>query len=280
MFGATVSKAMAEGLLLTFIGLGLLNGLMYLKQPSLMFFPTAELVETPRDWGLEYSDVWLTTEDGVRVHGWYIPREGARRALLFLHGNAGNISHRRDSVGIFHRLGLNVLIIDYRGYGQSEGTPSEQGLYRDARAAWRYLTAVQGFGESSILIFGRSLGGAVAAQLASQVRAGGVILESSFSAAREVAQALFPLLSRLVLLRYDFPAAEYIRSTQSPVLVAHSPEDELIPYATGRQLYDAAPAPKQFLTLRGDHNSGFLQSQPGYEQGLERFLSAHLYSSP
>lgn len=271
---------MAEGILLTLIGLGLLNGLMYLKQPSMTFFPAAALVETPRDWGLAYSDVWLTTDDGVRIHGWYIPREGSQKALLFLHGNGGNISHRRDSVGIFNRLGLNVLIIDYRGYGQSKGTPSEQGLYQDAMAAWRYLTTVKGFPESSVLIFGRSLGGAVAAQLAGQVNAGGVILESSFSSAVEVANALFPVLSRLVMLRYAFPAAEYIRSTPSPVLVLHSPEDELIPYATGRRLYEAAPEPKAFLPLRGDHNSGFLLSQPEYEQGLRRFLEEHLGVGP
>ncbi len=271
-----MKRSVAEGILLTLIGLGLLNGLLYLKQPDMLFFPTPELVETPADWGLAYSEVWLTTEDGVRLHGWYIPREGARGTLLFLHGNAGNISHRRDSVGIFHRLGLDVLIIDYRGYGRSEGTPSEAGLYRDAAAAWRYLREVKAVPESAILIFGRSLGGAVAAQLASQVQAGGVILESSFSSAREVAEALFPLLSRLVVLRYDFPAARHIAQTRSPVLVLHSPEDELIPYATGRRLFEAAPEPKTFVPLRGDHNSGFLLSQPGYQQALGRFLDGYL----
>jgi hypothetical protein len=266
----------AEGILLTLIGLGLLNGLLYLKQPDMLFFPTAELVETPREWGLTYSDVSLTTDDAVRIHGWYIPREGARGVLLFLHGNGGNISHRRDSVGIFHRLGLEVLIIDYRGYGRSEGTPSETGLYLDAAAAWRYLREAKGFPASQILIFGRSLGGAVAAQLASQVEAGGVILESSFSSAREVAHTLFPMLSRLVMLRYDFPAARFIAQTRSPVLVLHSPEDELIPYLCGQRLFEAAPEPKVFAPLRGDHNSGFLQSQPGYEQTLSRFLDTYL----
>lgn len=272
----TVKTTMADNLLLAGIGILVLNGLMYLMQPGMIFFPSSPLVETPREWGLNYSDVSLTTEDGVRLHGWYVPREGARRVLLFLHGNAGNISHRRDSVGIFHRLGLNVLIIDYRGYGQSDGKPSEEGLYRDALATWRYLTDVRGFSPSDILIFGRSLGGAVAAQLAGQVQAGAVILESSFGSARDVAHALFPVLSRLILLRYEFPAARHIARTRSPVLVLHSPQDEVIPYASGRRLFEAAPEPKVFVELHGDHNSGFLMSQPGYEQSLRQFLETHL----
>lgn len=267
---------MVEAILLTLIGLGLLNGLLYLKQPNLLFLPSAELVETPTAWGLDYSDVWIRTEDEVRVHGWYIPREGARGVALFLHGNGGNISHRRDSVGIFHRIGLHVLIIDYRGYGRSGGTPSEAGLYRDAAAAWHYLREVKGFPDSKILIFGRSLGGAVAAELASQVEAGGVILESSFDSARAVAQALFPVLARLVVLRYDFPAARHIAHTRSPVLVLHSPDDELIPYGAGRRLFEAAPEPKRFVPLRGDHNSGFLLSQPGYERALGDFVTQAL----
>ena len=269
---------MADSFLLAIIGVVLLNGLMYLRQPDMIFFPTGPLVEAPSDWGLAYEDVSLDTEDGVRLHGWYLPRKGATRALLFFHGNAGNISHRGDSVAIFHRLGLNVLIFDYRGYGKSRGTPSEEGLYRDATAAWRYLTQVRGLAESDVILFGRSLGGAVVAELASRVEAGGLILESSFSSARDVAHALLPLLSRVIVLRYDFPAASYLQRATSPVLVLHSPQDEIIPYRLGRRLFDAAPEPKTFFDLRGDHNSGFIQSQPDYEEALRTFLDRHSVS--
>ena len=262
------------------VGLVLLNGLMYVAQPHMIFYPLDALDATPSDWGLEYRDVALRTDDGVELHGWYIPREGARQVLLFLHGNAGNVSHRRESIDIFHRLGLDVFIIDYRGYGRSRGRPDEPGLYRDAEAAWRYLTDERGFDPADIVIFGRSLGGAVAAQLASGVRPGGVILESSFSSAREFARAQFPVLSRLILLRYDFAAAAAMRRVQAPVLVLHSRDDEIVPFELGRKLYTAANEPKRFVELRGGHNTGFLTSQPDYEVALEDFLTTITKGTP
>jgi pimeloyl-ACP methyl ester carboxylesterase len=149
----------AGALLWSLAFLVILNGLVYLLQPRMVFFPDDRLMATPADWGLVYEEVWLESEDGVRLHGWYLPHPGSGRVLLFFHGNAGNISHRRASVEIFHRLGLNLLIFDYRGYGLSQGRPSEQGLYRDAATVWRYLTRERGFRERDILIFGRSLGG-------------------------------------------------------------------------------------------------------------------------
>jgi len=264
---------MIEWLATAALGLLILNGLMYLQQPRMIFFPSRALDATPADWDLAYEDVRLTADDGTALHGWFIPHPGAHRVLLFLHGNAGNISHRGDSVRIFHDLGLEVFIIDYRGYGQSGGEPSEAGLYLDAAAAWRHLTEVRGVAPRDIVIFGRSLGGAVAAQLASQVDAGGVILESSFSSARDAAQAIFPVLSRLVALRYRFDAAGALARTRSPVMVLHSPDDEIMPIALGRRLYEAARQPKRFVALRGDHNSGFLASRPAYEQALAAFVT-------
>jgi fermentation-respiration switch protein FrsA (DUF1100 family) len=256
------------------IGWGLLNGLMFLAQPGIIFHPYPQLDATPKDWGLDYTDVSLQAEDGVRLHGWFVPRAGARRVLLFFHGNAGNISHRGESIAIFHRLGLAVFIIDYRGFGHSEGSPSENGLYRDARAAWRHLTEVRGIAPEDIVIFGRSLGGVVAAHLASEVHPAGLIVESSFSSATDASHAIFPLLSRLVILRYRFDAAKAMWGVRCPVLVLHSPEDDVIPYALGRKLYDSALSPKRFVELRGGHNGGFLLSQPDYEQALQDFVAA------
>ncbi len=267
-------RKMAEWLVPLLLGALVLNGVMYLQQPRMIFFPWSALDATPTDWGLDYDDVTLETDDGVALHAWYIPHPDARRTVLFLHGNAGNISHRRESIEIFHRLGNNVLIIDYRGYGQSAGSPSETGLYLDAAAAWRHLTVARGADPADVIIFGRSLGGAVAAHLASQVTAGGVICESSFSSARDFAHQVFPLLSRLVVLRYQFDAASALARGSSPVMILHSPDDEIMPFALGRRLYEAAAEPKRFVTLRGDHNTGFLTSQPDYERALLAFIAA------
>ena len=256
------------------LALVVLNGWMFLQQPAMIFFPHRELAATPAAWGMPYEDVSLTTADGTELHGWYIPRPGAERVLLFLHGNAGNISHRGDSVAIFRRLDLNVFIFDYRGYGRSGGTPTETGLYQDAAAAWRYLVGTRGVPADNIVIFGRSLGGAVAAQLAAQVQPAALILESSLSSARDFAQAVFPLLSRVVVVRYDFDTVARLAQVRCPVLVLHSPADEIMPYHLGEKVYRSAHEPKRFVALRGDHNNGFLQSQPQYEQALGEFIAS------
>lgn len=263
-------------LLLAMVLLLFFSGLLYLQQPSMIFFPSRVLDASPASWGLDYEDVQLMTEDRVELHGWYLPYPGSRHTVLFFHGNAGNISHRGDSILIFHRLGLNVLIFDYRGYGQSEGRPTEEGLYRDAWAAWKYLID-RGFSAKDIVVFGRSLGGTVAARLASEVQPAGLILESSFSSARDLAHTLLPLVSRLTPLRFKFNAARELGKVNCPVLVAHSKDDEIIPYVLGEKLYQAAKPPKRFMSLRGDHNAGFILSQPGYEQGLADFLSTLVF---
>lgn len=254
-----------------------LNGWLYVQQPAMIFFPYAALESTPRDWGFAYEEVTLEASDGVRLHGWYIPCTGSRRALLFLHGNAGNISHRGDSVAIFHRLGFNVFIFDYRGYGRSAGHPTEAGLYRDAEASWQYLIKSKGFAAEDVVIFGRSLGGAVAANLAVKVQPAALILESTFSSARDLAHSAFPVLSRLVMIRFNFDTQARVRELAAPVLVIHSPQDEIIPYELGRKVFDASLSPKSFLAMQGDHNTGFLRSQPAYEQGISEFLSKGVF---
>ncbi len=265
---------MTSLLIYSVIGLLLLNAMMYFQQAHMIFFPTARLEQTPENWGLEYEDANFNTEDNIPLHGWYIPQEKSEHVLLFFHGNAGNISHRRESIEIFHRLGLNILIIDYRGYGQSKGKPSEQGLYHDATAAWHYLTEQKGFKPDQIIIFGRSLGGAIAAKLTTDVHARGLILESTMSSARDFAKQVFRVLARLVVIRYDFNTAKYLSHTHVPVLVLHSPEDEIIPFKLGEKVFESARQPKQFVRMRGDHNNGFYQSQPEYEQQLSDWINA------
>lgn len=271
-----MKSTMMTALVSVLFALVVLNGWMFLQQPGMIFFPLRGMDATPTDWGMAYEDVSLESADGIELHGWYIPAAKAGRVVLFLHGNAGNISHRGESIAIFRRLGLDVFIFDYRGYGASEGKPSEAGLYQDAAAAWRYLVETRGVSPGNIVVFGRSLGGAVAAQLASRVQpqAGGLVLESTLSSARDFAKAAFPLLSHVLVVRYQFDSVARLAQVHCPVLVLHSPTDEIMPYRLGEKLYQSAHEPKRFVALRGDHNNGFLQSQPAYEQALADFLAS------
>ncbi len=257
----------------------LLNASLFVQLPSMVFYPDKKLLATPADWGLEYENVDMVAKDGTRLHGWFLPNAQTDRVLLFFHGNAGNISHRGESIQIFHRLGLNILIIDYRGYGQSNGSPSEQGLYQDAEAAWNYLTDIKNYPPENIAIFGRSLGGTVAAHLASNTKPGGLILESTMSSVRDFARVVYPVLIRMVALRYSFNVSEYLQSVTCPVLVLHSPDDEIMPYSLGEKVFQSAREPKVFFKLKGNHNSGFMSSQPAYEQALGTFIQANIKTS-
>jgi uncharacterized protein len=249
--------------------------LMYLGQSRLLhlpYLPGRTLTATPEQIGLAYEDVRFAAEDGVALHGWFVPAPDARATLLFFHGNAGNISHRLDSLRIFHDLGLATFIFDYRGYGQSHGRPSEAGLYADARAAWAHLTEDRGVDPARIIAFGRSLGAAVAACLARERRVGALILESTFTSAPDLGAELYPWLPVRTLARLNYDTRACVRDVEAPVLVVHSPEDEIIPFRHGEAL--AAAAGADLLRIGGDHNTGFLRSREGYRRGLERFIAA------
>lgn len=249
----------------------------FLCQSRLLYYPNVpsrEITATPASIGLPYESVHFVTADGVRINGWLVPAAAARATLIFFHGNAGNISHRLDSLRIFNSLGLSTLIIDYRGYGQSEGRVSEQGTYDDAEAAWQYLTAERGLPAGDIVIFGRSLGAAVAAHLAAQHRPRALILESAFISVPEMAAGLYPFLPVRMLCRFKYNTAEYIKSVSCPLLIVHSPDDETIPFAHGRSLFALAGGVKQFLEIRGSHNEGFMRSGQIYVDGLDDFLAA------
>jgi uncharacterized protein len=256
---------------------------VYLLQGKMVFLsglPGRALTATPGDIGLEYDDVSLTTSDDERLHGWYVPAADSRGVALFFHGNAGNISHRLDSIGIFHQLGLDTLIIDYRGYGQSTGKTNEQGTYLDAQAAWTYLVNERRIPADRIIIFGRSLGGAIGAWLGAQpdMKNGpaAVIIESSFTSGVDMARRLYPFLPVRLITRLRYPVAEYASRLECPVLVVHSRDDEIIPFEMGRSIYDAVKQRKSFLELRGDHNNGFFISRRDYVAGLDGFFESVL----
>lgn len=260
---------------LAFYGAAIYFGLatlLFFLQTRLIYYPSREIVATPDGIGLSYRAVSFESADGVHLSGWFVPSVPSRGVILFCHGNAGNISHRLESIEIFHSLGLSTFIFDYRGYGQSKGNPSEKGTYLDAEAAWDYLVRKERLPPSGIIIFGRSLGGAVASRLAGNHSPKALILESTFTSARDMASGLYPFLPSL-LCRFKYDAIAAIPHVDCPVLVVHSPHDEIVPFSHGRRLYEAAREPKEFLEITADHNSGFLVSGKVYTQGLEAFIS-------
>lgn len=262
---------------------GLLCFYLFLMQSRILYYPNLpgrELQASPADIGLEYEPVSFVTNDNVRLHGWFVESKIDRGTLLFLHGNAGNISHRLDSLRIFNHLGLSTLIIDYRGYGQSEGKVTEEGTYLDAEAAWQYLTGTRGIDPQRIIVFGRSLGGAVAANLVAKHPAAGLIMESVFTSVPDMAAKLYPVFPVRLLCRYQYNARQSLHSVSSPVLIIHSPDDEIIPYKNGQELFTSANEPKTFLKIRGGHNDGFIASGPLYYDGLDDFISASLGAVP
>lgn len=249
--------------------------LVYIFQSRLIFYPETgrEFSATPGRIGLQYEDLQLKTSDGISLHGWFIPAQHPRGTVLFLHGNAGNISHRLDSVRMFNRLGYGMLLFDYRGYGSSGGVPTEQGTYRDAEAAWQYLTEQRRLPASDIVLFGESLGGAIAAWLAAREKPAALVIASGFTSVPELAQQIYPYLPARWLARASYDTRGYLRSVTAPVLIAHSPDDEIIPFTHGRALFAAANPPKQFLELAGGHNDGFIFMRDSWIRALDVFLA-------
>jgi hypothetical protein len=252
--------------------LALLLGL-FVFQARLIYLPRRVLVATPTELGLRYEDVYFQTADGLTLHGWFVPRDSTERVLLFFHGNAGNVSHRLESLHLFYRLGWSVFLIDYRGYGQSQGSPSEQGTYQDALSAWRYLTEERRLPASQVVIFGRSLGGSIAVWLAAQTSPAALIAESAFTSLPELAATLYPWFPARFLARYEYDTRRWIQKVRCPVLIIHSREDELVPFAHAQELFLAAQEPKSLLAIRGSHNHGFRISGTVYLQGLGDFMA-------
>ncbi|MFH1208471.1 MAG: alpha/beta hydrolase [Candidatus Omnitrophota bacterium] len=236
-----------------------------------IYFPIKTLEEDPRALGLSYEDVYFETADRQRLNGWYFPVPGAAETLLFFHGNAGNISHRLEKIVLLRKLGLSVFIFDYRGYGKSQGTPSETGFYRDADAAYEYLTKKRGLSAAQVLFYGESIGGAVAVDLASRKEVKAIITEETFPSVKD----MVPLVLRWVppfVFGSKFDSLSKIRSLRCPKLILHSQDDEIVPYALGEKLFEAAGPPKRFLRIRGGHNTAFLESERAYLDGIGDFL--------
>jgi fermentation-respiration switch protein FrsA (DUF1100 family) len=222
-------------------------------------------------------DCWIMTRDGIKIHAWFAPAESAKATLLLSHGNAGNISHRYLLMRSLLRHGFNVLMYDYRGYGRSEGAPGEGGLYEDGRAAFDYALTLPEVDRRKIILWGTSLGGAVAADVATQRSAAGLILESTFTSGKDVARVLYPLLTVTPFIRSKFNTIAKLRSLHLPVLVMHGDLDEILPVGLGRQLYASANEPKEYYEIPGArHNDTFFIGGEEYFRRIEQFATAVL----
>jgi fermentation-respiration switch protein FrsA (DUF1100 family) len=259
-------------ILVVFLAYAILALALYFMQTSFLYSPVRPVPYNPSDINLPFENVRFETKDRLKLSAWYIPAEKADFTVLFCHGNGGNMTHRLDSINILNELGLNCFIFDYRGYGESEGRPSETGTYYDAEAAYKWLTQKKKIPPENIILFGRSLGGSIAAYLAAKVKAKALIIESSFTSYIDIGKKFYPYMPVRLAARFSYPTIDYIRSINLPVMIIHSRNDEVIPFEFGLILYDAANEPKEFIEISGSHNDGFLFSGEVYRNAWSDWL--------
>lgn len=247
-------------------------GVRWLERNKL-YYPNRVITVIPRSLGMAFEDVTLTAADGVKINAWFIPAPAPGLTVLFCHGNAGNISSRVEKAAILHKLGLSVLLFDYRGYGMSEGAPSEQGTYLDADAAYGYLTATRKIPPDRIVIHGESIGNGVAIEAARRHPSRALIVESAFTSIVGMGKSVAPFLPLGLFVRTRYDNLAKLPSVGRPVLVMHSRGDEVIPFEMGQELFAAAAPPKRFLEMKGTHDDGFLDSGPAYPEAIRAFLA-------
>ena len=244
----------------------------------LLFVPERSFRGTPEHVGLAFEDIFPVTSDGVKLHGWHMPGESTKVVWLIFHGNGGNISVRLDQYAVIHqRYGASVVAIDYRGYGLSEGEPSETGLYADALAAYELVRELHP--GKKIVVFGRSMGGAVAAQLATVTSSAALILEATLSSILDVTREQLPwtrYLPMRLLLRSRFDTAGYVSKSSVPKLIFHGDSDRTVPHTSSERVFAAARPPKKLhLISGGDHDGLDLVDPEGYHGILREFLNEH-----
>jgi len=268
---ATVLFYLVTGVALVYVTWGLT---LLFRQPKLLYRPVRAVISSPADRNLAHEEVVFHSSDGVRLTGWYIPAAGARYTALFCHGNSGSIMHVLDSIELFHGMGLNCLAFDYRGYGNSDGKPTEVGTYLDARAASDWLTQVKRVRPWELIVCGRSLGGSVAAHLAAQVHPAGLVVEGAFTSYPDIGARLYPYLPVRRCARFRYDTLAYVRAVRCPVMVVHSRDDELVPFDQAVRLFEAANEPKQFVTIAGGHSDAFLRSADQYREAWTTWLDS------
>jgi fermentation-respiration switch protein FrsA (DUF1100 family) len=252
----------------------LLVAFLYVFQDRLVYYPQIGREAYPAYLaaGVAHEEISLHTEDNESLNAWWLPVAAARGTVLLLPGNAGNLSQRVDYALMFGKLGYSTLLIDYRGYGKSTGTPSEQGTYRDAEAAWRWLTESRGIEPGDIVVYGESLGGAVAAWLASKHTPRALVLASTFTSIVDLGAELYWFVPVRIISRFKYDTLSRLVEVRAPVLVIHSPDDQLVPYSHAQRLYAAAHEPKAFLEIGGGHNDSAVFMRAEWIDELESFL--------
>ncbi len=248
---------------------------IFLEQKSL-YHPDKDIPQTPDNLGIIYEEVNFKTSDGKLLNGWFIPAKNAKVTVLYCHGNAGNIYHRLHKVKFFYDMGVNFFIFDYRGYGKSSGNPSEKGLYKDAQAAYDYIISRSDVDRNKIVVYGKSLGGPVAADLCLHRKASALILEGSFASVALRAQQLYPFLPMKLLITQKYNTMAKVKNMRIPKLIVHGRQDEVISFRHGEMLFNAAAQLKQFLPFDGGHNDDVFITSQAYRDELENFLGKYL----
>ncbi|MFA5238647.1 MAG: alpha/beta hydrolase [Phycisphaerae bacterium] len=264
----------AEILAVLFIAYSCLGLSLYFMQPKFLYSPVREVPYTPEELGLDFEKVVFKSSDGLMLSGWYIPAKGSELTVLFCHGNGGNIMHCLDTINILYNLGLNCFIFDYRGYGNSEGKPGEEGTYLDVAAAYKWLTEKKGTSPDDIIAFGRSLGGSIAAQLATKVKVKALVIESGFTSYVNIGRKFYPYMPVRWFARFSYRTIDYIKDVHCPVLIIHSRNDETVPFEFGLELYETANEPREFVEIFGSHNDGFLVSSETYKNAWTKWLKS------
>ena len=248
----------------------------YVFQKHLIHVPFAKYVATPDDRGMPFESVILKQQnDTAKLNGWFVKHPDSKNGVLVLGGNAGNMSYMLDSVELFYKLGYSVFIYDYRGFGASEGILTESAMYDDASLAWNYLTQTRQIAPDNIVIFGRSLGTAVASWIASKFNPAALIMESGFSSLEKLGTIYYKWLPTKYLLKFRYDSLSRISKVKCPTLYIHSTEDELIPYSQSEELYAASTSEKSLLTISGNHARGYFDSGETYTKGIEDFLKQY-----
>ena len=243
--------------------------LRYIERRTI-FYPTKDVELSPSYVGLNYEDIFFESPDSIELNGWFLSAPMSRFTVLLCHGNAGNISHRIEKLKFFHELGCNVFIFDYRGYGKSKGSPSENGLYSDAQGAYYYLLSRK-INPEQIIGYGESIGGAVIIDLAAKQKLAALIIDSSLTNAKDMVKVAYPFLPYWIFVsRWD--STSKVKPITIPKLFIHSMNDEIVPYKLGRKLFEAASEPKEFLQIHGGHNSCFFESDEILKEKISSFL--------
>ena len=245
----------------------------------MIFVPGRKVFATPASYKIDFEDLYLKTDTGATINAWYVPAKDAKYTVLFCHGNAGNIANRLETAVFYHNNGYNFMVFDYPGYGKSTGKPSDKGLLSASDMAWKYLTETRKIDSKSIIVVGRSLGGSAASYLAAKYDPAMLCLEATFVSVKEAAKDVVPFLPVGLICRVHLPTGENLKKVKCPVLLIHSPHDEVINYRHGERLFKIAPEPKEFHTLKGGHNDCWFIDQSRYAEIFKDFIDKYVDKS-